>query len=67
MLMSSLSPLGEVISILLTIFIWLLPAALISRFGRTEENEKVAWVVGTLVFWPVWIAYLLLAPIKKKR
>ena len=55
-------------SLLLVLFIWLLPLVLILRSDKTSGMEKAAWILLLLFFsWFSWILYLLLAPLGEKQ
>ncbi len=65
--MGSMSILGMGFMWLFWVAVWLMPVFFIAQSDRISGNEKIAWVIGTLLFWLLWVAYLLLAPINKEN
>jgi hypothetical protein len=55
-------------TLLLILFLWLLPAVLILRSDKTSGPEKLIWVLLLLFFsWFSWILYLVIAPVSPKQ
>ena len=51
-------------TLLLILFIWFMPMALILRSDKTTGMEKLVWILLLLFFsWFSWILYLVIAPV----
>lgn len=58
----------SLVSLLLVVFIWILPIWIIANSNKTQGGEKVAWILAVVfVSWFAWVFYLLLAPLKSNR
>ncbi|WP_218311837.1 PLDc N-terminal domain-containing protein [Alteromonas antoniana] len=58
----------SLVSLLLFVFIWILPVWIIAKSDRTQGGEKVAWILAVIfISWFAWVFYFLLAPLKPVR
>ena len=58
----------SLVSLLLFVFIWILPIWIIAKSDRTQGGEKVAWILAVIfISWFAWVFYFLLAPLKPVR
>ncbi len=58
----------SLVSLLLVVFIWILPVWIIAKSDKTQGGEKVAWILAVIfISWFAWVFYFLLAPLKPVR
>ena len=58
----------SLVSLLLFVFIWILPVWIIAKSDKTQGGEKVAWILAVIfISWFAWVFYFLLAPLKPVR
>ena len=56
-----------IFTVLIVLFVWLLPFLAILTSSKTRGGEKVAWLLAVVfISWFAWVFFLLVAPLKKR-
>jgi len=59
---------GEVLFLVLIVFIWIFPFLLVFQSNKISGKEKVMWLLSLIfISWFAWVLYLLFAPIGESK